>query len=209
MDGDTYTIDGVEIPRVTHIISTMLHSRALDAWIERRGKKGAGKVKNKAAIDGTMMHLCCLDSLSDVPLEIPACVSSVGEDFGEMIASRWRAFKSLDLTFGRPRWIEHLLVRKIPPTAAGTTDYWGLIDSKMTVGDLKSSRKKVKKYWYQIGGYYVLGMGMGMPEPEQGMIIYVREDEAEIDLLEKPELVEYGQKFLDIAQLYHETHIVT
>lgn len=192
----------MEYARVTHILQTMTSSEKLKKW--KQNHKDHKSISGKAAILGTMMHHRILDEISDVPLEVPDVdYEKLPEDAGEILDARVASFKSLGLEFTGTQLVEYTMFHDPDPRFAGTTDCIGKIDGTKSIMDLKSTSQPIKKHELQLGAYFAMAELAGIKDIEQGMLVYVRNDNAEIALIERPELIERKNRFIELATNYH------
>lgn len=203
-----YNIDGRQVPSVTTILGKTCPHAGLEAW--KRRHKNHGILSREARIFGLCMHMRILGRMSDSPLEVPD--SLLNEEWPcnmrEEMLSRDEQWKKLGLEPGRPRMLEHTIYVPGEHPFAGTVDYAGKLllfkqDLGTTTMDLKSSSKPQKSHEFQIGAYS-LGLLEDGVECDNGVIPYVRAHSAEIVILEKEELQDRAQGFLEIAGKFYK-----
>jgi len=154
------------------------------------------------------MHYRILDGISEIPLPVPEInADEWPEDLVAEMEQREDAWRQLGLKISGPKRIEYTIYHTIAPLYAGTLDMRAKIDRVHTLADLKSSARFYDSHYYQLGGYY---RGLMLMHPaeriERGMIIRIRGGDAEISEIELSELIEYGNKFIELANTFHHGH---
>ena len=138
----TYTLDGVELPSVTHICRFLAYDYKSDRpWLAA-----------EAARRGTAIHeACALIDYGEEPEETPE------------IAGYLKAYRRF-LKDCRPDWegIETpLFVCDDWYKFAGTPDRWGKMSGKLTLLDIKSGAVHVPYVSAQLCGYGLMLLAMG------------------------------------------------
>ena len=138
----TYTLDGVELPSVTHICRFLAYDYKSDRpWLAA-----------EAARRGTAVHeACALIDYGEEPEETPE------------IAGYLKAYRRF-LKDCRPDWegIETpLFVCDDWYKFAGTPDRWGKMSGKLTLLDIKSGTVHVPYVSAQLCGYGLMLLAMG------------------------------------------------
>jgi len=201
-DGN-YLIGGKKYPSVTTILSKMCKKDGLQIWKDRNPDTWP-TIARHAQIYGTFMHMLIQEQISGEIQEIPSKMpfQEWPKDLAEELDGRMEQWNKLGLRFGRPCLVEHTVVIKAA-NSAGTLDHFGPIDEIDMVMDLKSSAKPQKSHEIQMGAYY-LGLLVEGRHAKQGMIPYVRRDSVEIVELMEEELMDRGQKFIEIAKRFYK-----
>jgi len=205
-----YLINGKKYKSVTTILKEEFPKVALDAWKERTPD---WPIKARhAQIYGTFMHMQLQTLVADIPPELPTYMpmSEWPEDIAEELEERMDRWMELGLVLGKPNLIEHTTVieefndsGKMIAASAGTWDFWGPVDRVITILDWKSSKRPQKSHEIQLGAYYLGAVAEGL-EIEMGMIPYVRRNEVQLVELSREELIEQGEKFLELARKSYE-----
>lgn len=140
-----YNDDGVMVPRVTEVISTMIHSDALMYWANSLGFKGKGyrATLNAAAKIGTEAHTAIERFLKD-KYESKTNIPFLGFLMWYNIVSVDRGL-SINVIY-----IEHKIVCK---WFGGTIDCLMNIGGKIYLVDFKTSNHVTYKYFLQLAAY--------------------------------------------------------
>lgn len=152
----TYNYNGIPIPRVSEILSSMLHEEHIIGWANSLGFKHKSYVKerNLAAEKGSVAHNMIEEFLRTQEVEtdfnqydykikesVFNCYSAFIEWYNMMIENT-SSFNILD--------IEKQLVC---PYYGGTLDIFAEINSKKYIIDLKTSNHMTYKYFLQLAAY--------------------------------------------------------
>jgi CRISPR/Cas system-associated exonuclease Cas4 (RecB family) len=204
-----YTIDGVKMPSVTTILNKMADHTGLDIWKKRQ--QNLEKYLKEAALTGSLMHLRILQRYSDAQIELPGEMPIMEWPPGleEELDKRDSAWECLDLK------IENAVVEKtltIPDPiggSAGTLDMQATIEGFNAVLDLKSSKKIYESQQIQVAAY-ALGLERTEGyEVERGYIVALRGGDYEMGELERSELVEYGEKYIEMVKDFYAKYMTT
>ena len=160
-----YVYGGSHVPRVTHILSEMLHEEALMDWAFKMGKVGQdiNTIKDHAADKGTIVHSMCEYFLRY------RMIPSVPEDLPYMPKRECQnAFNSFML------WISNINANHMWRVLAleeplvcdkfgGTMDALLEIDGRIYLIDFKTSNFLNYKYCLQVAAYrYMLRITRGI-----------------------------------------------
>jgi CRISPR/Cas system-associated exonuclease Cas4 (RecB family) len=197
-----YLINGKRYPSVTTILGKMCKKERLNIW--KKQHDDWPTISRHAQIYGTFMHMQIQEAISGEIQEIPSNMpfNEWPKDLAEELEGRMEQWNKLGLRFGKPCLVEHTVVIKAA-NSAGTLDHFGPIDEIDMVMDLKSSAKPQKSHEIQLGAYY-LGLLVEGRHAKQGMIPYVHRDSIEIVELMEEELMDRGQKFVEIAKRFYK-----
>lgn len=200
-----YHIGGKKYKSITTILKEEMPHMALDAWKERTPNWPS--IGKKAAIYGTFMHMKIQELVTGTHPEVPKdfklsewCDMEMALELDDRV-EQWM---NLGLNIGTPNITEHTVVIERHDEdgivmAAGTLDYFGPVDGMVVIGDWKSSKRPQESHRIQLGAYY-LGMLAEGKEAQEGQIWYIRRNNADIIELEKDELEEEGEKFLELGK---------
>jgi hypothetical protein len=198
-------IDGFYTPKhpsVTTIIHEMTDKRGLDYW--KRKTPNWELVLKQLATTGTLMHLQILQKYSEAQIEMPRLepIAIWPDGLEEELERRVRSWNALDLQI-KNALVEHTVFIDEPAAeAAGSLDLRGDVEGFKAILDLKSSGKIYESQRIQVGGY-ALGSDNDGFVAERGFIVALRGDNCEVDEIEKDELQEYREKFLDLSREFH------
>ena len=199
-----YLVDGRKLSSVTTILHNTLPNNELNGWKSRNSNHK--EISRKAALLGSLMHLRILNQLSMAPLEIDKYLpfDEWPPDADKRMEARENQFLNLGLEFKKPLLIEQIVYHLNDPGYAGTLDICGKIEQRTTIADLKSTRKPIESHELQIAAYAAAIESMGMVKRvDWGMVIYVREDSAEITELNRHELLSRRDEFMQLAEQYN------
>jgi CRISPR/Cas system-associated exonuclease Cas4 (RecB family) len=204
-----YTIDDVKMPSVTTILGKMANHAGIERW--KKTNNNWKQDMKKAALTGSLMHLRILQRYSDAQIELPGEMSIMEwpEGLEEELDKRDSAWECLDLK------IENAVVEKtltIPDPvggSAGTLDMQATIEGFNSVLDLKSSKKIYESQQIQVAAY-ALGLERTEGyEVERGYIVALRGGDYEMGELERSELVEYGEKYIEMVRGFYAKYMTT
>jgi len=160
-----YSYGGSHVPRVTHILSEMLHEDALMDWAYKMGKVGQNidKIKDNAADKGTIVHSMCeyflrYRMIPSVPEDLPSkpyreCQNAF-DSFMLWITNVNNNYPWKVLALEDP-----LVCNKF----GGTMDALLEIDGRIYLIDFKTSNYLNYKYCLQIAAYrYMLRITRGI-----------------------------------------------
>lgn len=142
--GVRYYVDptGEHLPSVTTILSATKDTTHLDAWAERVGHDEAEKIKNDAAVLGTLLHGYLEDHLlarprspGSGPLMFKILANKMADTIIQKGLSRAQAVHG----------IEAMLY--YPGLYAGTTDLVLTFDNELAIGDFKNTIRMKRKEW--------------------------------------------------------------
>lgn len=147
-EGRVYQKDGIALPSITHVLSEVFHSDALDQWIENVGYQEAEFIKNEAAAYGTLFHKAIEDQVihqkPPKSLELVRETASVLEFFNKFVSEvHAMEYPLYDPKIG----------------VAGTTDCIAKTgNGQLAIIDFKTYRNKVHpevlaKYFLQVATY--------------------------------------------------------
>lgn len=169
--------DGTRVPGTTTITS-LLDRPQLVAWANRLGLEGidSASYRDSMAGIGTLVHAMALSDLSGQPLAEDLQEYSpkeVGLAENAMIKFLdWR--KAHDV---KPVLLEAPLVSE-KYRYGGTLDFYGEIDGKLSLADLKSGKAVYPEMVYQLAAYRQLLVEHGHPV-ENVRIVRIGRDESE------------------------------
>jgi len=199
-----YQIGGKRYPSVTTIIGKMKKNDGyLDDW--KKKNENWEQLRDRAATTGTIMHSRILQQYSDAQIELANVlpISDWPPELEEELEKRDTAWRNLDLRIKEVTVEKTIVIKRyVGAEAAGTLDARGMIEGFRAILDLKSSKKIYDSQWIQVGAYYLGSLEDGF-DADRGFIVALRGDQCEVGEIEKNELVEYGDKFIDLALEFH------
>ena len=136
---DTYKIDDKRVPRVTEILSAMLHEESLMSWANSLGWKRIGyrSFLNEAAEKGTFSHLAVLNS-------VESCLDA----FKKWWKKIHLLYKDIEVIY-----LEETLIH---PYFGGTCDCLLKVDGSYWLVDFKTSNHMNYNYSLQLAAYKFL-----------------------------------------------------
>ena len=155
ISGDRYTYNGVNVPRVTEILSAMWYSEGLMHWANSLGykKQSYTKVRDEAANTGTIAH----DSIE--------YFLKTGKDPDIQNAKSLNAYCAFKEWYsmlqknGHTTEVLGMEEKLTCPWFGGTYDLLLNIDDKLCLIDFKTSNHISEKYYMQIAAYkYMLAL---------------------------------------------------
>ena len=158
IDGNRYQYNGVNVPRTTEILSSMLHEDFLTVWANNLGLYQKKKYKEElqnAANKGTYVH-DAIENLLKNNIELD--LNTVVPGYQIEVSCAYGSFKS---------WWEIISKRNVKiimqeqklvcPWFGGTLDILIEIDGRVYLLDFKTSNHSSYKYFLQLAAYrYVL-----------------------------------------------------
>ena len=150
-----YDYEGTPVPRVTHILSLMLHEEGLMSWSNYIGKKGQDyqKTLNLAAEKGTYVHNAIEDYIqNDNKLDLTKVDSFCSKDV-------YRAYNSFLTWWNSIKDNVEVLMEETPLIGkyfAGTLDLLIKFNDKIYLIDFKTSNHPSYKYFLQLSAYRYL-----------------------------------------------------
>lgn len=170
----TYTYDGVLVPRVSTILSTMQHDDFLVEWANRVGlyqRKKSSDIKDLACSIGTATHNRIEDFLENNPYSDDEFRGFENPSFDskKKILNGFNSFRLWWDTINANNVVEVLSieVKKSCPWFGGTYDMLVRIDGKNYIVDFKTSNSIGYKYFLQLSAYWYLNRDIQV----DGMII--------------------------------------
>lgn len=200
-----YCTGGKRYPSVTTIIGAMASKGGLEQW--KKKNKNWKELRDNAALTGTLMHLRILQAYSEAQIEMPglAPIEMWTEDIFEELNMRMKSWNKLALRI-KNALVEHTIFITIPGAeAAGSLDMRGEIEGFNAILDLKSSKRIYPSQRIQVGGYAVGSEEQGF-YAERGFIVALRGDQIEIDEMEKDEMEEAKEAFIEMSKKYHKLY---
>lgn len=175
---DTYEINGQGVPRVTHILSAMLHEEYLLKWANSLGfkHKGYTSYMKEAADKGTYTHHSIERFLlfnEDVNLDnIPYLARHTVKNTFEGFKSWWECINKNNV-------VEILAIEKklICKYFGGTLDCLLKINGKIWLIDFKTSNHMNYKYYLQLSAYAYMLKELEGIEIDGCLILKLNKDE--------------------------------
>lgn len=155
---DRYQFEGVNVPRVTEILSHMLHDDFLMVWANNIGlyqKKKYKEELEKAATKGSYVH----DAIEDyIQNNNELDLDSVMAGYRTEVSYAYGSFRAWwDIVSKRNIKIVMQEQRLVCPWFGGTLDLLVEIDGKIYLLDFKTSNYPSYKYFLQLSAYrYIL-----------------------------------------------------
>lgn len=196
----SYILDNKEYPSVTTILK-LLNKDGLQHWANYLGFKRirVDDVLSKSADIGTYVHYLCECHLMDYGyLKYNARNIQMIMDVGH----RYLSFK---------KFLEEHDVKTISCETsiissklgfAGTNDFLGEIDGKLTILDFKTSKKFYDTMFYQLSAYNELFKEKGI-EAEQFAVLLLHEDDYKLKIISKGEIEKYWRVFESLVKVYY------
>ena len=153
-----YQYQGMNVPRVTEILSTMIHEEYLMKWANNIGlyqRKKYQDERDKAAAKGTYVH----DAIEDfIQNGIDLNLNGVTPIYRTEVSYAYGSFKSWwEIIAQRQTRVIMQEVKLICPWFGGTLDLLIEIDGKIYLLDFKTSNSTSYKYFLQLAAYrYIL-----------------------------------------------------
>lgn len=150
-----YNYEGIPVPRVTNILSSMLHEEGLMSWSNYIGKKGQdyNKTLNLAAKKGTYVHNAIEDYIqNNEELDINKVDSFCSDDV-------YNAYNSFLVWWNSIKDNVEVLMEETPLIGkyfAGTLDLLIKWNEKIYLIDFKTSNHPSYKYFLQLSAYRYL-----------------------------------------------------
>lgn len=150
-----YNYEGIPVPRVTNILSSMLHEEGLMSWSNYIGKKGQdyNKTLNLAAKKGTYVHNAIEDYIqNNEELDINKVDSFCSDDV-------YNAYNSFLTWWNSIKDNVEVLMEETPLVGkyfAGTLDLLIKWNEKIYLIDFKTSNHPSYKYFLQLSAYRYL-----------------------------------------------------
>ena len=210
-----YVTDEGKFVSVTSVLS-ILPKPELDAWRAMVGREEADRIARERAVIGSVCHHRILSKYSIRSLEPPA-IHLPWKDLrewleelsyrAELCEMMWQ--EAIDSIEFEPLYVEHTLVSH-RHRFAGTFDMLAKIFDKDVLIDLKTSKELWEEYKLQLAAYAILCRENGI-NVDVGMLVKLHPFEednpslkAETVWLNGKELDNYGEKFLDLVEVFYE-----
>ena len=197
--GRKYLVDNIKVPSVTTILSRTKDMTQLNDWRRRVGNAEADKIMNQASTVGTEMHKV---------LEYHLTGQGYFNDMEEGAKPRMMAKTILDNIVLDEVWGNEVSL-EYKNQFAGTCDLTAMAYGKPSIVDWKQSNRPKKEEWvddykHQLGAYYLAHTANYGPI-EQGVIsICTRDLQYQEFKLSEPDLIEYGDKFLERLEQFNK-----
>lgn len=173
LKGSPYFYNGMMVPRVTEILSTMLHEDYLMGWacyIGRIGKQYKNVVQ-EAADKGSFVHGFIEDYLKN---GIDPDFHQVPTPLLEEVNNAFNGFLLWWENLNRNNTVYILMqeVQLVTPWFGGTLDLLLSINGKIFLIDFKTSNHPSYKYFYQLAAYrFMLNMIYGIDIDGTGIVM--------------------------------------
>lgn len=153
-DGDRYTYNNHPIPRVTEILSSMLHEDYLMSWSNHIGlyqHKEYEKFLNDAANKGTIVH----ESIENyVKNDIDLDIETVPREYRYQVNNAFNSFKQWwDIISKHDVQVLFQEEKLVCEWFGGTLDMLIKIDGSIYLVDFKTSNHPSYKYFLQMSAY--------------------------------------------------------
>lgn len=139
-----YEIDGFWYPRVTKIVEIKAKPGLYHFYAKMENYAAAQRVTKNSATEGTLIHETIEKILTGEKPEIPSSIAPSVKAFGEFVLKR-----NIQVD---PHYLEHRLVN-YEHRYAGTLDAIAMIDGKVGVLDIKTSKEIFRDYNLQTSAY--------------------------------------------------------
>lgn len=157
---DTYKIDEKRVPRVTEVLSAMIHEESLMSWANSLGWKRIGyrTFMNEASSKGTYSHLAVekyikegsvnIDEFNIVNIKTRNAVESCLDAFKKWWNKIHLLYKEIEVIYLEESMIHHYF--------GGTCDCLLKVDGKYWLVDFKTSNHMNYNYSLQLAAYRFL-----------------------------------------------------
>lgn len=194
-----YTLDGVEYPSVTTILK-LLNKDGLQFWANMLGFKRirVSDALEQSARIGTYVHYLCeckLMNYSYIKYDAKlGYLKEVGKRYTQFL--KFLNSYEVDTIFCEKSMISSQL------KYAGTIDFCGYIDGKLTLLDFKTSKAFYDSMWYQLSAYNELLKEENI-HVEQVAILLLHDDKYKIKIIQVDEIEKYWKVFKSLISLYY------
>ena len=195
--GRKYLVGEAKVPSVTTILSATKDKRFLENWRRKVGNAEADRIMNQASTIGTEMHQVLEYAYNGAGY---FNASESGKQ-PRMMAKIILQNLKIEEVWGNEVSLEY------KNQFAGTTDLVAMAYGKPSIVDFKQANKPKKEEWVedyklQLGAYYLAHKENYGPI-EQGVIsICTRGLQYQEFKLQEPELMEFGEKFLERVEQF-------
>lgn len=197
-----YTSDGTQVPGVTTILGVIDKSRMLVPWANKLGLQGieSGKYVDETAVIGTLAHEMVQQDLGgpdwDRAKYSPDQVDQAENAFLKYL--EWAKGRTMKTVF-----IEEQMVSD-KYRFGGTVDWFGEMDGKTWLIDIKTSKALYPEHLYQVSAYRRLLVEKGLKVDRVGVLRIGRsEDEGfEFRSISDPEITAGWRVFTSAHKLY-------
>ncbi len=196
----TYSYNGIAVPRVSEILSSMLHEEYLLDWANSLGYRRVHytDVRDLSASKGTAAHNTIEKFLKSNDREVdyeeiePDCRLAVKNVFGGFL--KWYDIVSANNS------LEIVEIEKtvVCPFVGGTLDLLTLINGELYLVDFKTSNHMTYKYFIQLAAYYYILEAYYGIKVKGVLILWFNK--------RKPEFREYMISFSDPYQFQFINH---
>lgn len=160
-----YDSSGKRLPSVTQILSaSWSKGDSLIEWANREGLAGRSHTvaRDIAADAGTASHSLVLERMGG-PASVTGNISD--DSMRKAQAAVYHATPWLARVIIEPRIVEEALVSD-SLGYGGTPDWYGIIDGKHVVVDIKTGKSIYPQHWVQLSAYTLLLRELGHPVDE-------------------------------------------
>lgn len=197
-----YTLDGIDYPSVTTVLSLISTDEALMKWANIMGfkHKDIEKIKNDSASFGTLIHAHLRGIVDDSFIDVPEFKDSLEKYKVEKVKFNFNNyFKNISYN---TIYTEKTIISK-ELGYAGTLDWMAIINELKFLNDFKTSKTIHDTMFLQLGGYYNLLHTIG-EDIDCGSIITINEKRCQMHPILKADLEYYGKLFNMLYEFYRE-----
>jgi len=133
-----YSVNEVQIPSVTTILSATKDMKGIQAWINRVGKEEAAKIVKKASDRGSEMHALIEQRLLGSETSLSSPDSSEAARMAKTVITN---MSGLNTVYGSEISLNYKTLW------AGTTDLVCLYENQLTIGDFKQANRMKEEKW--------------------------------------------------------------
>lgn len=188
---------GIEVPSATTVLK-ILNKPFLTKWANIMGfkRRNIDDILNQTSNIGNIVHAVIYSYLMNY-FHI-----WIGTDYEREVAIR-----HLDkfITWKKAREIEPIFMEKqfVSDLFGGTTDFYGLVDGKLTILDFKTSKKVYSSMFLQLAAYCIMLEAEGF-KVEQVGIVLVNETKCTSKIVDRTYIDRYIPIFKALVELFHK-----
>lgn len=192
-----YNSEGEEVPSSTTVLK-LLNKPFLSKWANIMGfkRKNIDAILEESSIIGTTVHNA-IEAYLQKHLFIFIPPKQCGR---ELLMSylnwfiEWEKQNEVEV-----EWMENSLTSK---RFGGTIDFYGKVNGKHTILDIKTSKRFYPAMFFQLGSYVQLIEEQGLPV-EQVMILIVNRDKYVERIMTRDEIEKYRVAFNQLVETFH------
>lgn len=197
-----YTLDGIEYPSVTTVLSVVTKDDALMKWANHMGfqHKDINDIKNEVTTFGTLVHSHLQQEVDLNFCDAIPYKDAIEQYEVENIISRFKLYFK-DIPYHTLATEKTIVSKELG--YAGTLDWLVEMNGILFLNDFKTSKKIHDTMFLQLGGYFNLLKTVDI-HPKYASIIIVNNKTVSMNPITESQLEYYGEIFTLLYNFYRE-----